>query len=118
MVFKLSDLTKLYIQTLERLGDHIDYKINSTRLKNRLLQSLNDLHAYNEGRDVFITFKVDVGKSLQKKYLETSDDDWMHMARAAVILRKSILSHETEFTEILFILYLKRKIKLLLRYLN
>ena len=98
MVFKLSDLTKLYIQTLECLGDHIDYKINSTHLKNRLLQSLNDLHAYKQGRDVFITFKVDVGKSLQKKYLEKSDDDWMHMARAAVILRKSILSHETEFT--------------------
>ena len=97
MVFKLSDLIKLYIQTWERLGDHIDYKINRPHLKNRLLQSPNDLHAYNEGRNVFITFKVDVGKSLQKKYLEKSDD-WMHMARAAVTLRKSILSHETEFT--------------------
>ena len=62
-----------------------------------ILSSLKDLYNYNEGRDVFLSFKRDVGKRLQKKYLDKTDDEWMHMARSAVILRDCILSNEAEF---------------------
>ena len=35
LLFKLSDLTKMYAEALENVGYRVDCKIHSTRLKNR-----------------------------------------------------------------------------------
>ena len=39
-LFKLSDLTKMYDEALENMGYHVDGRIPSTRLKNRIWSTL------------------------------------------------------------------------------
>ena len=48
-VFKPSDLSKLYSSRLEQLGAYVPERVNSTRLKERLLSQLPDLREYSEG---------------------------------------------------------------------
>ena len=45
-VFKLSDLIKLYSQSLETLGITLQNKIHSTRLKNRILSQFQDMNCF------------------------------------------------------------------------
>ena len=52
-LFKLSDLTKMYAEALENMGYHVDSRIHSTRLKNRILAHFQDLKEFKEGREVF-----------------------------------------------------------------
>jgi hypothetical protein len=88
--FKIAELVKLYGQRLEQLGvDCPD--LNSTRLKEQLLLHMPELHAYHEGRDVFIVFHSDIGDVLAQKNITS---DAIHLAKAASIIRKDVLSHK------------------------
>ena len=51
MVFQLSDLAKMYSCLLEQLGGHVPCRVNSTRLKDRLLAQIPELGAYTEGKE-------------------------------------------------------------------
>lgn len=46
-VFKLSDLVKMYHTNLEELGIHLETRIYSKQLKNRLLSQFQDLSVQN-----------------------------------------------------------------------
>ena len=46
-VFKLSDLVKTYHTNLEELGIHLETRIHSKQLKNRLLSQFQDLSVQN-----------------------------------------------------------------------
>ena len=46
-VFKLSDLVKTYHTNLEELGIHLETRIHSKQLKNRLLSQYQDLSVQN-----------------------------------------------------------------------
>ena len=46
-VFKLADLVQLYTSRLEQLGVVSDVRVNSTRLKQRLLAQFVDMRAHN-----------------------------------------------------------------------
>ena len=56
MVFQLSDLAKMYSCLLEQLGGHVPGRVNSTRLKDRLLAQIPELGAYTEGKEVKLAF--------------------------------------------------------------
>ena len=64
MVFQLSDLAKMYSCLLEQLGGHVPRRVNSTRLKDRLLAQIPDLGAYTEGKEVKLAFSGDIGAAL------------------------------------------------------
>eukprot|EP00745_Piridium_sociabile_P003964 TRINITY_DN123171_c0_g1_i1.p2 TRINITY_DN123171_c0_g1~~TRINITY_DN123171_c0_g1_i1.p2 ORF type:complete len:130 (-),score=18.03 TRINITY_DN123171_c0_g1_i1:29-418(-) len=59
-VFKLSELSKMYDRRMRSLDETYDRKINSTRLKERLLSQIVDLQAKRQGKEVVLLFDVDM----------------------------------------------------------
>ena len=72
---------------MELLGEKTTFRIHSSRLKNRILLQIPSLEAYNDGREVLLAFKEDVGDVLHKAHL--NDDEAIHL-KAANILRKDM----------------------------
>ncbi|KAJ8399555.1 hypothetical protein AAFF_G00409660 [Aldrovandia affinis] len=92
-IFHLADMSNLYQQRLEQLGVNSP-TVNSTRLKEKLLAEIPELEAHKQGRYVLLAFQVDVGLALSQasKYSEA-----LIMAKAAKILRRHILDHQSRF---------------------
>ena len=57
-VFRLADLVSLYKSRMEVYGVALDYRVNSTRLKERLMSRIPSLRAQNRGRDILLAFDV------------------------------------------------------------
>ena len=72
-VFSLSDLVHLYQSRMEQLGVHLDTRVHSTRLKQRLLSQFPDMRAHTKGRDILMAFEEDIGGALDKA-LELDSD--------------------------------------------
>ncbi|EDO43913.1 predicted protein [Nematostella vectensis] len=95
--FKLADLGKLYTRYLEQLGVVMSARLNTSRLKQRILNQLPELEQYNNGRDVYLAFRKDVGEVLQKAHKEDKDEEGIHLAKAATIIRNEIIEHKYSF---------------------
>ena len=95
--FKLSFLSKLYSARLEQLGAYVPERVNSTRLKERLLSQLPDLREYNEGREVTLAFSSDISAALQFKQDYDYDAEAIHLAGAATFVRKEMLTKQQHF---------------------
>ena len=93
-LFKLFDLTKMYTETLENMGYHVDGRIHSARLKNRILAHFEDLKEFKEGREVFLAFERDIGEALSTACSIDYDDEGYILAEAAKIIRRDIFSHQ------------------------
>ena len=52
VIFKLSELVKLYIRRLRELNIKVTTRVHSTRLKERILSQFEDIHAHPKGREV------------------------------------------------------------------
>ena len=64
-IFKLADLVKLYTECLAQLESDTSKRINSTRLKDKLLGQLPELEAHkSSSNEVLISFKEDIGEAL------------------------------------------------------
>ncbi|KAG7163702.1 Retinol dehydrogenase 7-like [Homarus americanus] len=74
-VFKLADLTSMYTTRLEQLGT-----------------------THKEGRNVFLVFNEGVRPALRKAYDHDADNDAIHLARAASIVRREMFKMESSFT--------------------
>lgn len=96
-VFKLADLVKMYSNRLEQLGVVVEFRIHSTNFKDRILSSCPNLVAYKRGRDVFISFRDDVGAVLSNAYVDDDDDEGTYLAKAANIVRRDILNTISSF---------------------
>lgn len=97
IIFQLSDLTKMYVSSLEQLGGYVPQRVNSTRLKDRLLAQVPDLCAYNEGKEVKLAFTDDISAALNLAQDHDYDSEAMHLAKAAMIVRKDILAKKQSF---------------------
>ena len=64
LYFKLADLAKLYHNRLQQLGVSIPKRINTKRLKERLLDQMPNLKAHTKGRDVVLAFDDDIADAL------------------------------------------------------
>lgn len=95
--FKLADLAKMYTNRLQQLGMENTARPNSSRLKERIIAQVPDLQPYNKGRDVYLAFGEDVGNALHKVHKEDSDDEAIHLAKAAAIVREDILTNKYSF---------------------
>ena len=80
-------MSKLYSSRLEQLGAYVPERVNSTRLKERLLSQLPDLREYNEGREVKLAFSSDISEALQYAQDYDYDVEAIHLAKAATFVR-------------------------------
>ena len=97
-VFRLADLAKLYTTRMEHLGVALCTKVNSTRLKERLLAQLPGLRAQSKGRDVLLAFDEDIGEALGKACEQDCDTEAVHLARAAQIVRRYMFEDTDRFS--------------------
>lgn len=96
-VFRLDDLANLYTSRIAQFGDgSVQTRVNTTRLKERILCQVPDLRAYKQGRHVFLAFRDDIGASLQRAHT-SYDEDAIHLAKAAGIIRKDMQSVKNSF---------------------
>ena len=96
--FKLADLARMYKNCLQQLGQETPARVNTTRLKERILLHVPDLDCYNKGRDVYLGFSHDVGTVLQRAYKEDCDDEALHLAKTAAIIRKDMITSKYKST--------------------
>jgi hypothetical protein len=97
-VFKLSDLGKQYKSRLIQLGaTTVPERVNTTRLKERLLQQIPDLKAYTRGKEVMLAFEHDVTAALHFASQSNLDTNSMHLCKAAQIIRNEIFNTEQKF---------------------
>ena len=95
--FKLSDLVKLYETRLTQLGACKSEKVNSTRLKERLLSQVSGLQAYKSGRDVLLAFEENIGDILKLVRESNHDQKSKTLADAAKILRNEMMDCKQDF---------------------
>ena len=75
--FKLADLTNMYKSCLQRLGCDTTSRVNTSRLKERLVFQIPGLQCYNKGRDVYLAFRDDVRFALHKAHEQDCDEEAM-----------------------------------------
>ncbi|MES9881624.1 MAG: hypothetical protein ABW185_12160, partial [Sedimenticola sp.] len=92
LVLKLADLAKMYTSRLNQLGVDATGKVQTTRLKHRLLDQFPDMEAHKHGRDVLLAFNEGIGLALKTAYDNDFDDDGIILAKAARIVRKDMFS--------------------------
>ena len=64
-VFKLSNLRKLYESRLKEKDPSFSGKVNTTRLKERLMSLVPDLKAQTQGREVMMMLNSDIGEVIK-----------------------------------------------------
>jgi hypothetical protein len=93
-VLTLSELVRFYQYKLKEL--EVDCgKVNSTRLKERVLKAFPDLTAHAEGRETNLVSRHVIGGILTE--VKNKDSDACCLARAAHIVRKDILNVKNSF---------------------
>jgi len=84
-VFKLADLAHLYMSRMEQFGVVNDARVNTARLKQRLLAHFPDLRAQNKGRDVLLVFDEDIGAAqiVRQHMFEDPKPSMAHLQKSA-----------------------------------
>lgn len=97
-VVKLASLVQLYATKLQELGvPQSSIKVNSTRLKERLLATFPDLGAHKQGKHVVLMFNHAIGDAKRKACEKDFDSEALHLARAASIVRRDMFSMKQTF---------------------
>ena len=96
--FKLTDLTNMYSNRLEQLGSGVAGHVHSTRLKERILAYFPDMEAHKQGRDVVLVCNKDVGSAIRKACERDVDNDAVHLAKAANIVRRDMFKLKRQFS--------------------
>ena len=86
-IIKLKDLTYMYTSRLQQFG-YGQTTIHSTRLKIRILASVLDLQAFQQGRHILLAFNNEIKVVLGKVLNSDADDNAKHLPRAAATVRK------------------------------
>ena len=72
-MFTLVNLAKLHTSKCQELGLEIG-KVNTTRLKEKLLAEFPDLSAHTEGRDVSIGLDLEIRLAMKKSWHKYDSD--------------------------------------------
>ena len=96
-IFKLGDLVTLYTTRLEQLGSDVVERIHSTDLKKRILAYFLDMKPLKQGRDIILVSNECVSHALKKACEHDADDEAVHLARAAKIVRRDMLKMKNQF---------------------
>ena len=93
LLFKLSEIHSLYVNRLEEMGT--TKQINKTRLKNSLMQHFPEAQEQFDGHNVCLVFKEGIANMLKDAMKKRNfSEDASILAKAAVIIREDIFSHE------------------------
>ena len=95
-IHKLADLADMYTSRLKQLGAIIAGRNHTSSLKERILEMVPDLEEHKQSRDILLALKKDVSMALGK-VREDSDNEAMHLARAATIVRREMMMIENSF---------------------
>ena len=98
LVFKLTDLANLYSTRLKQLGAKVIGRIHSTKHKNRILGYFPDMEAHKQGREAILVSNEHVGTALSKACEHDTDNDAIHLARAANIVRRDMFKMTNHFS--------------------
>lgn len=82
---------------MEKLGVKIDKRIHRTWLKHCLLAQFTDMRAQKKGRDVLLAFEEDIGSALAKACELDNDNEAIHLAHAAKIVRRNLFVKSKPF---------------------
>ena len=91
---------KLYVHRLQQLKACVPDRVNSTRLKDRLLAQIPALRAQNKGKEVFLVYDEDTGAALKFAAENSDDSNAVHLAKAAQIVRKDMLEKSRTLMEL------------------
>ena len=91
-LFKLADLVQKYTLRVQQLGENVECRINSTRLKERLLAHIPGLKAETEGKTVWLVFDKDIGTALSAACQFDADLEALHLSNAAHIVRRDLFN--------------------------
>ena len=81
-MFKLANLVEPYQSRMQQLGVKLDTRVHFTRLKQRLLAQFPDMRTHTKARDVLLL---------------DSDNDVVHLARAAQTMRRQLFEEGEPF---------------------
>ena len=97
--FRLADLVKLYAERLQQLGVAVSSRINSTRLKNRILANIPGMQAQasTSGNDIFLVFKEDLAFAVENFLGLDYDNEAMLLAQTAAIVRRDMKQSKYTF---------------------
>ena len=95
-VFRLAEQATKYTRRMKQLCGDTTQRVNTSRLKERILCQIPDLNAYKQGRDIYLAFRSDLAATLQRAH-STCDEDAIHLAKAASILRKDMQAMHYSF---------------------
>ena len=96
-VFKLTQLADMYTTRLTQMGENVTARINTTKLKDRLLAHFPDMRAQLCGRNVLLMFDKDIGGAISGACQQTYDEDAMCLAKAAEIVRHGLFDSSDGF---------------------
>ena len=96
-MFKLANLVELYQSRMQWLGVKLDTRVNSTWMKQRILAQFTDMHTHTKGRDVLLIFEEGVVAALTKACEMDSDNDVVHLERAAQTVRRHMFEEGGPF---------------------
>lgn len=94
-MFALQDLTDMKTEMLEQHG--IQYKVNRTRLKERILQHFPNLTEEKGIRNRVFLICSKTARKVISDACHTPDEESRILLLAAAILRKTVLDHDTTF---------------------
>src|SRR6218665_1925585 len=99
-VLKLVDLKKMYANRLQQVDGETTgtASLNSTRLKDKLLEHFPDLRSQTDGRDVLLVIDDDIGTALFKASNKDFDQDAICLSRAAEIVRHEIFGNRPKWS--------------------
>ena len=93
-IHKLADLADMYTSRLKQLGAIITSRTH--RLKERISEMVPDIEEHKQGRDILLASKKDFSMALGK-VCEDCDNEAMHLAQAATIVRREMMMIENSF---------------------
>ena len=96
--FKLTDLANMYSNRFEQLGSSVAGRVHSTRLKERIHAYFPDMGAHKQGREMVLVCNKDVGSAIRKACETDVDNDAVHLAKAANIVRRDMFKLKKQFS--------------------
>ena len=86
-LFKLTDINKVFCETLESLGLQVENRIHGTWLKQWILVQSEDLKEYREGPKIILAFAENVGEILPCATSMDHDGEGYILADTAHVIR-------------------------------
>jgi len=88
----------LHVEHLNQLGHGAPSRVNSTRLKERLLAVLPELRVHANGREILLVYEKDIGALINGACEPNPDSDTMVLAKAAKLVCTQIFKQQNKFS--------------------